>query len=217
MYKVIIKIDACSSRNSYLIPYASYPQDMRTILFSKIVEIVKSIYPNTEKEYPDGSIYSGQGDCVYILLDSLELAVRATIDFQKKWYEYSLDYPDCRAVIDFDDLVISDATSRKEAISEALENVNLIEKLAGKGEIIVTKKVFELLKTNKAFKFREANSVEIKSRNVETYRIDYEDPRTVEEDYLVQTIFIADERSDSIRDKAIGLIILNYYESQFYP
>jgi hypothetical protein len=131
MYYTIIKIDACGSKDYVTSSSCLDAQDMRTILFTKIANVVKEIYPNTDKEFPEGAIYSGQGDCIYILLDNPDYAIRSTIEFQKKWYEYSTDYPDCRAVIDYDAVIISDAINRKEAISEALENVNLIEKIAG--------------------------------------------------------------------------------------
>jgi hypothetical protein len=210
MYKSIIKIDACGSKEYVASSRCIDPQSMRRVLFSKICEIAKEVYPDSEKEFPEGSLYSGQGDCIYILLDNPDYAIRATIDFLKKWYEAVSEYPDCRAVIDFDDVNIYNSVGRVEVLSEALENVNIIEKCAGKGEIIVTKKIYELLKTKMAYRFIDSGSVEIKQRTIEIYKVDYENPRTVEDDYLVQTIFIADEKSDLLRDRSICLLVLNY-------
>jgi hypothetical protein len=80
----------------------------------------------------------------------------------------------------------------------------------GEGEIIVTRRLYELLKTQKAYRFIQSSTIEIKARAIETFRIEYENPRTIADDYLVQTIFIADEKSDNIRDKSIGLLITNF-------
>lgn len=210
MYKAIIKIDACGSKEYVTSSKTFDPQSMRIELFSKICEIAKEVYPDSDKKFPEGSLYSGQGDCIYVLLDNPSYAIRATIDFLKKWYEAISEYPDCRAVIDYDDVNVDNSVGRVEALSEALENVNIIEKNAGKGEIVVTKKIYELLKTKNAYRFRESGFVEIKQRRIDIFKVDYENQRTVEEDYLVQTIFIADEKSELLRERSICLLVLNY-------
>lgn len=210
MYCAIIKIDVCGSKSYVHSSRCLDPQDMRSILFSKIAELAKEVFPNADQEYPDGSMYSGQGDCIYMAMPDPDQALRATVDFQKRWYEIVSDYPDCRAVADYDDIIISSAISRTEALSEALENVNIIEKDAIAGEILVTRTLYEVLKSKGSYRFTQSGSVEIKQRTIETFKLAYDNPRTIEDDYLVQTLFMEDAKSGLLRERAVGMLAINY-------
>ena len=204
--KVLIKIDAVGSKK--WVEGALDSQARRNQLMNELNETVNSIYKNANQEYPDGEYVSAQGDCLNLIVDNVEYAIYKTIEFQKEWFKKTEEYPDCRAIIDFGDVRAFDKTPKKEFLSEAFENISVIEKNVGKGEIFITKNVFDEIDSGE-FKIKEFTPVKITdSREVSVYKIDYDDPRAIEEDYLVQTIFVADKLSDTIRDKTIGFVII---------
>lgn len=204
--KTLIKIDAVGSKK--WVENELDSQARRKQLLNEINATVISIYENADKEYPKGAYVSAQGDCVNLIFDNSEYAVHKTIEFQREWFNKTDQYPDCRAIIDFGDVREFDETPKQELLSEAFENISVIEKTVGKGEIIVTQSVLDEIDSD-IFKTKELQSIIIAdSRKVGVYKIEYDDPRAVEEDYLVQTIFVADTQSDTIRDRTIGFIII---------
>ena len=100
------------------------------------------------------------------------------------------------------------------SLSEGFENISVIEKTASKGDIYITESVlneldYGIVKTIELPPVNIANT-----RSINLFKIEYDDPRLIEENYLVQTIFFADTKSDSIRDKVIGARIIEIVSAQ---
>lgn len=204
--KVLIKIDAVGSKE--WCSKGIDTQSRREMLLKQLKDVVTSVYEKANLSYPEGEYISAQGDCINLAVNNPEYAVLKTIEFQREWFDYIHEYPDCRAIIDFSDVQDFTGTPNLELLSEGFENISVIEKSASKGDIFITESVLneldsEIIKTMQLPPISIANS-----RTINIYKIDYEDPRELEENYLVQTIFFADSKSDSIRDKVIGSRII---------
>lgn len=204
--KVLIKIDAVGSKE--WCSKGIDTQSRREMLLNQLKDVVTSVYEKANLSYPEGEYISAQGDCINLAVNNPEYAVLKTIEFQREWFDYIHEYPDCRAIIDFSDVQDFTGTPNLELLSEGFENISVIEKSASKGDIFITESVLneldsEIIKTMQLPPISIANS-----RTINIYKIDYEDPRELEENYLVQTIFFADSKSDSIRDKVIGSRII---------
>ena len=204
--KVLIKIDAVGSKE--WCSKGIDTQSRREMLLKQLKDVVTYVYEKANLSYPEGEYISAQGDCINLAVNNPEYAVLKTIEFQREWFDYIHEYPDCRAIIDFSDVQDFTGTPNLELLSEGFENISVIEKSASKGDIFITESVLneldsEIIKTMQLPPISIANS-----RTINIYKIDYEDPRELEENYLVQTIFFANSKSDSIRDKVIGSRII---------
>ena len=210
--KVLIKIDAVGSK-----AWCSKEMDTqarRTRLLNKLTETINSVYEKADLEYPYGEYISAQGDCINLGVKDPEYAVLKTIEFQRTWFEYIDEFPDCRAIIDFSDVQVFNGTPHTELLSEGFENISIIEKSASKGDIYITENVFNSLDSG-IVNTKELPPVTIENaRSINLYKVEYDDPRLIEENYLVQTIFFADTKSDSIRDKVIGSRIIEIISAQ---
>lgn len=210
--KVLIKIDAVGSKD-----WCSKEMDTqarRTRLLNQLTEIINSVYEKADLEYPYGEYISAQGDCINLGVEDPEYAVLKTIEFQRTWFDYTDEYPDCRAIIDYSDVQVFNGTPHVELLSEGFENISIIEKSASKGDIYITENVLNELDSG-IVKATELPPVSIaNARTINLFKIEYDDPRLIEENYLVQTIFFADTKSDSIRDKVIGSRIIEIVSAQ---
>ncbi len=210
--KVLIKIDAVGSKE--WCSKGMDPQSRREMLLNHLKDIVTSVYEKANMPYPEGEYISAQGDCINLAVENPEYAVLKTIEFQKEWFDYIDEYPDCRAIIDYSDVQKFDGTPNLELLSEGFENISVIEKSASKGDIYITESVLNELDSG-IVKTIELPPVNItNTRSINLFKIEYDDPRLTEEDYLVQTIFFADTKSDSIRDKVIGSRIIEIVLAQ---
>ena len=210
--RFLIKIDAVDSKK--YVENGLDKQARRKNLLEKLSSSINEVFENAEKKFPDGEYVSAQGDCINLITDSAGYAVKKSIEFQKKWFENLKEFPDCRVVIDCGEIGEYSETPALELYSEAFENISVIEKKVGKGEVFITEKVWKQIPSGEV-KTIEQFPIEIAdgARKINLYKVDYEDPRAVEDDYLVQTIFIADKKSDTIRDRTIGFIILQMIHS----
>lgn len=210
--KVLIKIDAVGSK-----AWCSKEMDTqarRTRLLNHLTEIINSVYEKADLEFPYGEYISAQGDCINLGVEDPEYAVLKTIEFQRTWFDYTDEYPDCRAIIDYSDVQVFNGTPHIELLSEGFENISIIEKSASRGDIYITENVLTSLDSG-IVNTKELPPVTIENaRRINLYKIEYDDPRLIEENYLVQTIFFADTKSDSIRDKVIGSRIIEIISAQ---
>lgn len=210
--KVLIKIDAVGSKE-----WCSKEMDTqsrRTRLLNQLTDIIQSVYEKADLAYPYGEYISAQGDCINLGVEDPEYAVLKTIEFQRTWFDYTDEYPDCRAIIDYSDVEIFNGAPHIELLSEGFENISVIEKSASKGDIYITESVLNSIDSD-IVKTIELPPATIKNiREIKLYKLEYDDPRIIEENYLVQTIFFADTKSDSIRDKVIGSRIIEIISSQ---
>ena len=210
--KVLIKIDAVGSKE-----WCSKGMDAqarRTRLLNQLTEVINSVYEKADLEYPYGEYISAQGDCINLGVDNPQYAVLKTIEFQRTWFDYADEYPDCRAIIDYSDVQIFNGTPHIELLSEGFENISVIEKSASKGDVYITDSVLDSLDSG-IVNTKELSPVTVgNARSINLYRVEYDDPRLIEENYLVQTIFFADTKSDSIRDKVIGSRIIEIISAQ---
>lgn len=106
--KVLIKIDAVGSKE-----WCSKEMDTqarRTRLLNQLTEIINSVYEKADLEYPYGEYISAQGDCINLSVEDPEYAVLKTIEFQRTWFDYTDEYPDCRAIIDYSDVQVFNGT-----------------------------------------------------------------------------------------------------------
>lgn len=91
MNKVILKIDLCGSKEFFDRIRGGEIITRETVL-EKMVELVRQIFPHSDKHYPDGSYYSDEGDAIQLAIDKPTVAVRCAIECQKHWYS---NYPLC--------------------------------------------------------------------------------------------------------------------------
>jgi len=203
----IIKIDLCGSKD-YVDEHKNYEGNIREKLLNELSQFVKGIYPYSDKIYPEGCIYSAQGDCIYIILDRPTVAVRNTIEFMKGWYSNVPALPDCRAVIDYGVINESEDIGKLELLGEPLENTTKMEKHFNAGEIGVTDKVIDK-SDNTIVQYIRPIEIDItKSRKINTYIANYEDPRLIQYSSLAHALFIADPPGANIRDKAFEAFLI---------
>jgi len=205
--RAVIKIDLCGSKK-FVDETSGEKNSIRKNTLKLLVEKVKEVFPYASSAYPEGSLYSAQGDCVYIILEKPTVALRATIEFMKHWYGVLDTSPDCRAVIDYGDLDDTFEIGRLELVGEPFENISVMEKLYQHGEIGCTselkKNVDETL-----VQFMNPRSVNITlKRNKTSWRVNYENPRLVNDSSLVHALFISSLAGDDIRNKSFEVILI---------
>lgn len=203
----IVKIDLCESKE-YVDRNKSYEGNIREKLLSELHDFVKGIFPDSDKAYPDGSIYSAQGDCIYIVLDRPTVAVRCSIDFMKGWHGKVPSFPDCRTVIDYGEIEESLKTGKMELLGEPFENINKMEKHFGPGEIGVTESITEKSDSTLVQYIRPMKIAVSSSRSVDTYIVNYENPRLINLSALAHALFIVDPSSSRVRHRAFEALLI---------
>lgn len=207
MQQTIVKLDLCGSKNFYDKKIASNP-NIRDDTLHKLIEVVKDLYPASDEQFPKGSLYASQGDCVYLILEKPTVALRATVDFMKAWSTIVSELPDCRAVIDYGDVKETYVNKRLELISEAFENINAIEKYFRAGEIAVTAQVFKRVDST-LVQFVKARDVEVTNkRQIQVAVANHENPRLMTDSSLVHALFVASPAGDSVREKAFEALLV---------
>jgi len=204
---VIVKLDLCESKH-YVDSQAARENEVRQNLLGKLHDFAKGIFPGADKQYPRGSSYSAQGDCIYIVLERPTVAVRCSIEFMKGWYGNVPALPDCRAVLDYGDIYSSKKTPRLELLGEPFENIAKMEKHFSSGQIGVTEEVVERT-DNTLVQFIRPATIEItKKRKINTFLANYEDPRLIKLSSLAHALFIADPSGAEVRQKAVEAMII---------
>jgi len=205
--KAIIKIDLCGSK-TYIEQVRGDKDEARTKLLSLLIDKAKSFFPKAADPYPAGSLYSAQGDCIYIVLDKPTVALRSTIEFMKDWFSEVPSLPDCRAIIDFGIIMANSETGRAELLGEPFENISVAEKLFESGQIGVS----DLLRKNvdeTLVQFIKSRPVQITpKREITFWHVNYENPRLVEDSSLVHALFIASPSGDDVRNRAFETLLI---------
>ena len=203
----IVKIDLCGSKD-YVETHKGYEGNLRENLLNELVEFAKGIYPDSEKAYPDGSLYSAQGDCIYLVLDRPTVAVRCTIEFMKGWCGKVPSLPDCRSVIDYGEIEESKKIGRLELLGEPFENISKMEKEFDAGQIGVTESIIEK-SDNTLVQYIRLIRIDVTSiRTISTYLVNYENPRLINDSSLAHALFIADPSSTQIRNRAFEALLI---------
>lgn len=176
--RAVVKIDICGS-TEYIDSKESNEDNVRERLLKELHEFVKGIFPDSDKPYPEGSVYSAQGDSLYIILDRPTVAVLSTIEFMKGWYGKLPALPDCRAVLDYGKIHETRQIKRLELLGEPFENISKIEKYFKDGQIGVTSKIIEESDLTLVQYIRPVRINISAKRSIETYLASYDDPRLI--------------------------------------
>ena len=202
---IIVTLDLCKSKEFFA--KNRHRPDVRRKTLSQLLARSATVFPNSDKHYPDGSRYATQGDCVYYILGDATIAVRCTIDFLREWASMSEHLPDCRAIIDDGPLDESTHASRTDLISSAFDNISVIEKHYGPGEIGVTDAVANMTDGSLVNFIRQQETVTSGARIV-SWLANYENPRLLHDSSLVHALFVASSNSTTVRDRTYEAIIV---------
>ncbi len=208
MEKIIVKIDACGSKEH--VSKSKEENQAREKLLQQITNIAKENYPKTEKIYPDGTIYSAQGDCLNLILDRPNVALRSTVNFMKAWYAHLGTYPDCRAIITKADVVENNSIGKMELLSRGFEEISKIEKHADAGEILITDPIRHVAEKG-TFTYTGPIPHRISSSHtINSYKVNYLNPRTASDSSLVHALFIANPVSDAVRVRTYEVVTIEF-------
>jgi hypothetical protein len=202
----VVKIDLCGSKD--FIERNGTETDIRGSLIKELLEIVYKAFPHSNTKYPDGSLYSIEGDAVYLIISKPTVALRATIEFMKQWYSNVPAFPDCRSVIEYGFLKEIRLANGIELHGEAFENINKIEKVFSSGQIGVTASFTDKCDQTLVQFIRPILEHVTEKRTVETWLVNYDNPRLLQYSNLSHALFIADPSSVDVRDRAIEALII---------
>src|SRR5258708_11451239 len=207
MRRVLIKIDLCGSKEFFDRVRAG-ERLTREIVLEKMVAFARATFTNEDKYFREGTYYSDEGDAITLVLDRPTVALRCAIEFQKAWYSNIPDLPDSRIVLEYGDIETSKIGERARLTGEAFENLSKIEKEFTSGQIGVTTSVKEHVEGTLA-SFRRGGVVNLTSaRSVQTWFVNYENPRTLEDSALAHALFIANPIGDNIRNRTFEVLIV---------
>jgi len=208
--KSVIKIDLCKSKVFTAAREKATP-DIRQQVLKKLLEISKDIFPNGEEPYPKGSFYKADGDAVYFLLEKPSVALRCAIEFMVTWYHVaSLDFPECRVIIDRGQTMDLEVPGKTETVGKPLENISIFEKDLGDGHIYVTHPITEDVdRTMVNFTFFRRYTL-VDHEELRVYMVNYLDPRTIPDTSLLHALFVANPKATEARDRVIELFLIEY-------
>ncbi len=206
-HKVIVKIDLCGSKK-FFDRNPSDPTGARKEVLAKLLEKVKCCYPYGEDNYPKGSIYSAQGDCIHVILEKPTVALRATIEFMKEWCGLVPSLPDCRAVMDVGEISEQFILDRLELVGEPFEVVSKIEKGFGPGTIGVTSRILQRTDPTLVQFLRRGTIAISDKRKEQIFEASYANPRLVEDSALVHALFIADPKGSEVRTRSLQVLMM---------
>lgn len=202
----IVKLDLCGSKNFF--ERHRHRRHVRRDTLSQLLDRSAAIFPNSQAQYPNGSRYATQGDCVYYILDDPTVAVRCTIDFLREWASMSEVLPDCRAVIDTGLIEENSHGARTDLISPAFDNISVIEKHYGPGEIGVTDLVARATDRSLVNFIRRKETPVTSERRTISWLANYENPRLLHDSSLVHALFVASKNSATVRDRTYEAVIV---------
>jgi hypothetical protein len=205
----LIKIDLCGSK-TFADTHKFGESSVRETILSSLAKKAKTFFPYASEAYPKGSLYSAQGDCIYIVLEKPTVALRSTIEFMKDWYSMLPSLPDCRAIIDYGEIIENIEIGRLELLGEPFENISVIEKNYTSGQIGVTEELINNVDET-LVQFINKQKVAITSkRNIFIYLVNYENPRLLTESSIVHALFISSPVGDDIRNTVFEAIIIEH-------
>lgn len=205
MHRTVVKIDLCGSKEFF----DRHPTEanIRKQTLEKLTETVRSIYPDSEEQFPKGSLYDTQGDCVYIILEKPTVALRTTVEFMKSWYALTNQYPDARAVLDAGEIEVTDNAS---LVGQPFENISVVEKEYGRGQIAVTDIVIQT-SDKTLLQYINKRYINVTAdRRISTWLVNYENPRLLSDSGLVHALFIAAPSGAHVRDTAFEALLIEF-------
>jgi len=214
MKKVVVKIDICGSKGWCETNRLKY-DDPRATLVEKLIETCKCIFPESDRYYPDGSLYKVEGDSIYFLLDKPTVGLRAAINFARTWAGMIPTLPDSRVVIDYGDISDVEAAGKKEVLGVPFENISKIEKDFREGEIGVTENFVKHVDET-VVQFISRGIVRVSDqREIAINIANYENPRLLNDSTIVHALFIANPTATEVRIKSFEALLLEFlYKSQ---
>lgn len=207
MNRVIVKIDLCGSKEFFNRIRAGEIITRQNVL-EKMVAVVRQVFPHSDKYYPEGSYYSDEGDAIQLVLERPTVAVRCAIEFQKIWYSNIPSLPDLRIVMDYGDVQEGAISGRVRLSGSVFENVSRIEKEYSSGQVGITSDVKDSVDTTLATFLKRAVVSVTAGRSVQTWLVNYENPRTLGDSALAHALFIADPSGDDVRSRTFEALIV---------
>jgi hypothetical protein len=210
MRKTIVKLDLCGSKK-FADSLDRIADNSRANLLSRLIDEVRNVFPYASAYYPNGSLYNPEGDAVYVVLDKPTVALRCSVEFQKAWSSFVPSVPDCRVVIEQGDVEQVKYVERVQLIGEPFENISVSEKQYGAGDIGITQNIINHI-DGTLVHFRKIGVVTVTpTRELALYRVNYEDPRLLEDSSLAHALFIADPSGQKVRERTLETLILEYF------
>jgi hypothetical protein len=203
----VVKIDLCGSKK-YMT--ASKSPDARVEVLEKLTKHAVDHFPYASNRFPQGSLYNPAGDAIYIILDRPTVALKKTIEFMKSWSSEVPTYPDCRAVIDYNEITEVKVANSLDLVGEIFEDINEIEKLYGAGEIGVTDRIVRYSDTTIVGFIKPVESKIKDIRKVKSWSVNYDNPRTLNMSLVAHALFVASPESAKVRERAIEAIIIDH-------
>lgn len=207
MNRAIVKIDFCGSKEFFDRIRAGEKLTRHAVL-EKMVEVVRQVFPHSDKHFPDGSYYSDEGDAVQLVLERPTVAVRCAIEFQKIWCGNIPNLPDLRVVIDYGEVHEGNIAGKPKLTGAVFENVAKIEKEFGPGQIGITNAIKDNVDGTLATFLKRAEVRVTPSRRVQSWLVNYENPRTLGDSALAHALFIANPIGDDVRNRTFEALII---------
>ncbi|NQS88601.1 hypothetical protein HQ584_02265, partial [Patescibacteria group bacterium] len=210
--ETIIKIDLCKSKIFSQKKEDEQP-NIRKIALEKLLDASSEFFPYSNEKYPNGSYYKADGDAVFYILEKPTVAIRASIEFMKKWYYEGLgkDFPECRIIIHRGNIDTTDSVPEGiELVGKVFEEISVLEKKVDDGKIFVSedvRKKSDLTIT----KFVDYGRLSASgNKKVKLYYLAFDDPRTFKDDSLAHLLFVAHVESVETRSKIFRFFIIEY-------
>ena len=207
----VVKIDLCGSKK-FMIDRKS--PDSRVEVLKRLTKIAVDHFPYADNRFPQGSLYNPAGDAIYIILERPTVALKKTIEFMKRWSSEVPNYPDCRAVIDYNEITEVNVANSVDLVGEIFEDINEIEKLYGAGEIGVTDRIVKHTDTTIIGFIKPVESKIKDIRKIKSWAVNYDNPRTLNMSMVAHALFIASPESAKVRERAIEAIIIDVLMSK---
>jgi len=210
--ETIIKIDLCKSKIFSQKKEDEQP-NIRKIALEKLLEASSKCFPYSNEKYPKGSYYKADGDAVFYILEKPTVAIRASIEFMKKWYYEGVgkDFPECRIIIHRGNIDTTESVPEGiELVGKVFEEIAILEKKIDDGKIFISEdaqKKSDLTIT----KFVDYGRLSTYGgKKVKLYYLAFDDPRTFQDDSLAHMLFIAHVESVETRINIFRFFIIEH-------
>jgi hypothetical protein len=202
---IVAKIDLVGSK-AFAQAREKQEPDIRTRALNKLLDVAKRSFPQADSSYPPGSFYKADGDAVTYILESPSVALRSAIEFMQAWYQEGLPtLPECRVFLDYGALDRVAVPSKVELTGKPFENISVFEKGLNEGHIYLTREVIDACdKTMAKFVFQTQSSPRA-GETLQVYRVDFLDPRTVNDSGLLHALFVAHPKATEARERLFEL------------
>ncbi len=208
----VVKIDVAGSKTFATSRQTDQP-GVRADLLTALVETSKVRFPRADEPYPKGTFYKADGDAVWFVFDHASVALRASIEFMQAWYQLTTEgYPECRVFLDTGHLSRVDVPGKVELVGKPFENISMFEKGQPAGGIYLTEATVGACDRTMA-KFAFHASIDQRpAQALSIYRVEFLDPRTIEDSALVHALFVAHPEAQNARERVLELFVFEYLQ-----